>query len=130
MSPPSRRDPKAGQFFRPPPAGGGAKKPVRFRRARAGERAAASARRGLTSVFRSAAGGQDATPDAPDAYRNNAHWLYPGEAGPSNHVAYLDAASLYPSSGESPTPRPPPARQGRGARAGPPVDCPAGEPSR
>jgi hypothetical protein len=34
-------------------------------------------------------------------YHNNAHWLHPPElAQPSNFVAYYDATSLYPSSGE------------------------------
>jgi len=36
--------------------------------------------------------------------RHNSHWLHPlydGEGGPSRYVAYYDAASLYPSSGES-----------------------------
>lgn len=32
-------------------------------------------------------------------YKNNAHWIT--DAQPSNHVAYYDAASLYPSSGKS-----------------------------
>jgi hypothetical protein len=59
---------------------------------------------GLCSIFRSEAGGQaDRFDSAAEAdqdlnYRNNAHWLNNGE--PSNFVAYYDATSLYPSSGE------------------------------
>jgi len=60
---------------------------------------------GLCSIFRSEAGGQTERFDGVDAndpmrahYRNNSHWLKDGEA--SNFVAYYDATSLYPSSGE------------------------------
>jgi hypothetical protein len=60
---------------------------------------------GLCSIFRSEAGGQADRFDSAEAaadqdlnYRNNAHWLNNGE--PSNFVAYYDATSLYPSSGE------------------------------
>ena len=61
---------------------------------------------GLCSIFRSEAGGQADRFDSAEAeaadqdlnYRNNSHWLNNGE--PSNFVAYYDATSLYPSSGE------------------------------
>ena len=56
---------------------------------------------GLCSIFRSEAGGQaDRFAEGEEGlnYRNNAHWLDNGE--PSNFVAYYDATSLYPSSGE------------------------------
>ena len=57
---------------------------------------------GLCSIFRSEAGGQaDRFAEGEEEglnYGNNAHWLDNGEA--SNFVAYYDATSLYPSSGE------------------------------
>jgi len=63
---------------------------------------------GLTTILRSEAGGQsdrfghdDDDDDLQRNYHNNAHWLHPPElAQPSNFVAYYDATSLYPSSGE------------------------------
>ena len=62
---------------------------------------------GLTTILRSEAGGQSdrfgPTEDIElqQNYHNNAHWLHPPEAAlPSNFVAYYDATSLYPSSGE------------------------------
>ena len=75
--------------------------------------------RGLTSVYRSKAGGQDLedadnTNDNDDDdddddnddddddeinYRNNSHWKKASMCGLSNYVSYYDAASLYPSSG-------------------------------
>jgi hypothetical protein len=64
--------------------------------------------RGLTSVYRSKAGGQDledADNDDDDDdddeinYRNNSHWKKASTCGLSNYVSYYDAASLYPSSG-------------------------------
>ena len=69
--------------------------------------------RGLTSVYRSKAGGQDLedadnTNDNDDDdeddddeinYRNNSHWKNASMCGLSNYVSYYDAASLYPSSG-------------------------------
>ncbi len=67
--------------------------------------------RGLTSVYRSKAGGQDLE-DADNTnvddddedddeinYRNNSHWKKASTCGLSNYVSYYDAASLYPSSG-------------------------------
>jgi len=52
---------------------------------------------------------QDADPlvdDSPEAQKHNAHWATPSDgldrAPPPRHVAYYDAASLYPSSGEAP----------------------------
>lgn len=55
--------------------------------------------------MRSEAGGQEeAVADGCDDdldYRNNAHFLPPGDGHLSNHVAYYDAAALYPSSGKS-----------------------------
>lgn len=67
--------------------------------------------RGLCTILRSAAGGQDRLVDDDDdddaaAYKNNSHWLSNGVGGGggggenSNFVGYYDAASLYPSSGE------------------------------
>jgi len=71
--------------------------------------------RGLCTILRSEAGGQTdleeptAHANATDnrAYKNNAHWLSSAaadggddEGQPSNFVAYYDAASLYPTSGE------------------------------
>ena len=73
--------------------------------------------RGLCTILRTAAGGQNKIEDfdVPE-YGNNFHWLQqqqPPEAidddddadaaaspGNSNYVCYYDAASLYPSSGE------------------------------
>jgi len=63
---------------------------------------------GLTTILRSEAGGQsdrfghdDDDDDLQRNYHNNAHWLHPSKlAQPSNFVAYYDATSLYPSSGE------------------------------
>ena len=68
--------------------------------------------RGLTSVYRSKAGGQDLEDDVDDDddvvvdddedevnYRNNSHWKKASTCGLSNYVSYYDAASLYPSSG-------------------------------
>ena len=73
--------------------------------------------RGLTSVYRSKAGGQDledADNDDDDDdddnddddddeinYRNNSHWKKASTCGLSNYVSYYDAASLYPSSGKN-----------------------------
>jgi hypothetical protein len=72
--------------------------------------------RGLCTILRSEAGGQDNLPastaptndeddnnDANFAYCNNSHWLPESgvEKNRSNHVAYYDAAALYPASGES-----------------------------
>ena len=55
--------------------------------------------RGLCTILRGAAGGQDCVQDFDnDDYKNNSHWLSDGEN--SNYVGYYDAASLYPSSGE------------------------------
>ena len=55
--------------------------------------------RGLCTILRSAAGGQDCVQDFDDDdYKNNSHWLSDGDN--SNYVGYYDAASLYPSSGE------------------------------
>ncbi len=70
--------------------------------------------RGLTSVYRSKAGGQDLE-DADNTnvdddddddddddeinYRNNSHWKKASMCSLSNYVSYYDAASLYPSSG-------------------------------
>jgi hypothetical protein len=56
---------------------------------------------GLCTILRSEAGGQEdaiaeGCEDDP-AYCNNAHFLTNGNL--SNHVAYYDAAALYPSSG-------------------------------
>jgi len=67
--------------------------------------------RGLCTILRSEAGGQDdilqdVVDDDDDGaflkktYSNNSHWLPEGQPKASNHVAYYDAASLYPSSGE------------------------------
>ena len=67
---------------------------------------------GLCTIFRSEAGGQTERFDEEDVdktrnYHNNAHWLKDdndstdgGGGQPSNFVAYYDATSLYPSSGE------------------------------
>ncbi len=69
--------------------------------------------RGLRSVYRSKAGGQDLedannTNDNDDDddndddeinYRNNSHWKKASICGLSNYVSYYDAALLYPSSG-------------------------------
>jgi hypothetical protein len=70
--------------------------------------------RGLTSVYRSKAGGQDLEDAAAAAdddddddddnddeinYRNNSHWKKASMCCLSNYVSYYDAASLYPSSG-------------------------------
>ena len=71
--------------------------------------------RGLTQVLRSAAGCQEKFENGDDgdkkkkwsdSYRNNHHLLdrvtSPEDEftpGPSNHLLYYDAASLYPSSG-------------------------------
>lgn len=62
---------------------------------------------GLCSVYRSEAGRIGENPDS-ENLKNNAHWLSeaeeyddgPFQPQPSNTVAYYDAASLYPSSGE------------------------------
>ena len=55
--------------------------------------------RGLCTILRGAAGGQDCVQDFDnDDYKNNSHWLSDGEN--SNYVGYYDAASLYPSSGD------------------------------
>ena len=69
---------------------------------------------GLTSVYRSKAGGQDLEDDDDDKdedggddddteinYRNNSHWKRAADCGLSNYVSYYDAASLYPSSGKN-----------------------------
>ena len=69
---------------------------------------------GLTSVYRSKAGGQDLEDDDDDDaavdgddddteinYRNNSHWKRAADCGLSNYVSYYDAASLYPSSGKN-----------------------------
>jgi hypothetical protein len=70
---------------------------------------------GLTSVYRSKAGGQDLEDDDEDEegavdgddddteinYRNNSHWKRAADCGLSNYVSYYDAASLYPSSGKN-----------------------------
>ena len=75
--------------------------------------------RGLCAVYRTAAGkppsdfdNEEAPHPAPEdqpGYRNNAHWLLTSSGEdrsaqfnsmPSKTVAYYDAASLYPSSGE------------------------------
>ena len=57
--------------------------------------------RGLCTVARSEAG---LMPDGQDGVPHHSHWLgtqVPGGPGqPSRSVAYYDAASLYPSSGE------------------------------
>ena len=78
---------------------------------------------GLCSVFRSRAGDPDTlravvnegreendpaaaasaerlVSDRHEDHAHNSHWLEEGEGGPSRFVAYYDAASLYPSSGE------------------------------
>ena len=68
---------------------------------------------GLTSVYRSKAGGQDLEDDKDEDgavdghdddteinYRNNSHWKRAADCGLSNYVSYYDAASLYPSSGK------------------------------
>jgi hypothetical protein len=58
-------------------------------------------RGGLCSVYRSSAGnaGDRSRGNTADPlHRNNAHWIK--DAEPSRWVAYYDAASLYPSSGE------------------------------
>jgi hypothetical protein len=57
--------------------------------------------RGLCTILRSEAGGQDLSEIDERAYKNNSHWLEEGEN--SNHVAYYDAAALYPSSGKNMT---------------------------
>ena len=64
--------------------------------------------RGLTSIYRSKAGGQDLeNVDGKDDddqeldYRNNSHWKKAEQCGQSNYVSYYDAASLYPSSGKN-----------------------------
>ncbi len=71
---------------------------------------------GLTSVYRSKAGGQDLEDDDEDGavngdeddteinYRNNNHWKRAADCGLSNYVSYYDAASLYPSSGKKTKP--------------------------
>lgn len=85
--------------------------------------------RGLCTVIRSEAGqvpgggggGGDADSENPDRrrrdYQNNQHLFdliggeRPVEGGPSRHVGYYDAASLYPSSGKTialPASLPPP----------------------
>ena len=67
---------------------------------------------GLTSVYRSKAGGQDLEDeegvdvdgdddDTEINYRNNSHWKRAADCGLSNYVSYYDAASLYPSSGKN-----------------------------
>ena len=68
---------------------------------------------GLTSVYRSKAGGQDLEDDDDKDedggddddteinYRNNSHWKRAADCGLSNYVSYYDAASLYPSSGKN-----------------------------
>ena len=60
--------------------------------------------RGLCTILRTAAGGQNrvADFDVPE-YKNNSHWVLPdgGAAEDSNYVCYYDAASLYPSSGKT-----------------------------
>ena len=70
---------------------------------------------GLTSVYRSKAGGQDLEDDEDEEgavvdgddddteinYRNNSHWKRAADCGLSNYVSYYDAASLYPSSGKN-----------------------------
>lgn len=61
--------------------------------------------RGLCSVYRSEAG-QIVGQEDDFCRHNNSHWLPRSEDGrdfqprPSRTVAYYDAASLYPSSGE------------------------------
>ena len=63
--------------------------------------------RGLCTILRSAAGGQDCVTDWDSReYKNNSHWLEDdgaadGEPQDSNFVCYYDAASLYPSSGKT-----------------------------
>ena len=68
-----------------------------------------SSHSGLCTILRSEAGGQvDAIAEGCDddpAYRNNAHLLGNNDDDEkmgqhSNHVAYYDAAALYPSSGK------------------------------
>ena len=62
-------------------------------------------RRGLCQVLRTEAGNADDDDDDEPEYRNNAHWLPRSSCpGPSSKVAYYDAASLYPSSGEPAAP--------------------------
>lgn len=69
-------------------------------------------RRGLCTILRSAAGGQDTVAGWDrESYRNNAHWLRPELSGDSNYACYYDAASLYPSSGESKIEKKIPARR-------------------
>ena len=56
---------------------------------------------GLCTILRSEAGGQEEAGELDEeSYRNNAHLLPPGQGQRSNHVAYYDAAALYPSSGK------------------------------
>ena len=63
----------------------------------------ASSSSGLCVVARSEAGTFPTNPEDTQALLHNSHWL-PSEPSdqsglPSRHVAYYDAASLYPSSG-------------------------------